>query len=299
MPHLSTRRWTIAFAILLTAVMLPGCGSLEPVRKFGDETRQVGAAFTLMPSATTASCHAQQVLKDYTMPAPVRFELTGLSQRQSQACGADAEAAELLLPFAMLVEQYAETLVKLTSDELPDYQDEFDGLEKAVAGLKDKQGNAIVPADKAGAIIGLGKFLGKAATQHAARSTIRELLAQEEGLNAAAGVLRWYTERIYRPMLANQIKVIDVTISTALPTIEAREPLAARWMMISLAEERAKVNQREQAAANYTASIDKVLATRATLLAKLDQPKDEALREQLSALAKEVRALRRKLASAL
>lgn len=298
MPTLPPYPRTATCSLLLAAAMLSGCASLEPVKQFADETRQVGAAFAVMPAATTQSCHARELLRDYTMPASTRFKLAELSQRYKQTCGPDADASRLLLPFAVLLEQYADTLAALASDELPDYKEELDGLGTAVAGLKDRNGEAVIPANKAGAVIDLGKLLGDLATRHAARGEIRKLLAQQEGLEAAAGALRWYTNRIYRPMLNSQVQVIDITIDTALPNFEAREPLAARSMMVSLAQEKERVIQLEQAATNYIASIDKVVATRATLLAKLDQPKDEQLREELRKLATEVRALRKKLAGA-
>jgi hypothetical protein len=287
-------RWALA-AIALAAAT--GCANLAPVSKFADQTKQVTAAFATMPTTAVSACRANQEMRQQFAPPTTAFDPDEARKVARELCRhTDAANADILL-VGKLVEQYADTLAALANDKLPDYKAELAGLQGAVGGLKNDSG-ALIPSDKAAAIVSLGEFLARVATERAARSEIRTLLDQSEGFDAAADAMGWYAKRIYKDQVAAQRQVVDTVRTTHLVQAEKTQHLAARTMMLDAATERDRLVQLEEAQPRFAAAIETMKRTRAEVRAKFDHLDDAALLRQLGDYAKQVGALRKELRAA-
>jgi len=273
---------------------MSGCTNFGPVRTFGDESKKLGAAFAVFPDATVDICRADVMLREQAVAPGSTFNLGDVRAKTDQICGPLVASKDAILPLARLLEQYGDTLAALADKELPDYSVNLDALEKSVNGLKLGDRPALAP-EQTGAIMSLGRFLSRLATERVARNEIRKLLEQQEGVQATTAALRWYVERAHKTQLNSYDKVLDGSLRGMLPQFERNEPLAARSMMVSLQQERERLAVLSTAADSFIGAAGKLDQGRAQVLAKLDQPDDKELLRQLRELAEEVRTLRKQL----
>lgn len=273
---------------------LSACTNFGPVRTFGGESKKLGAAFAVMPDAAVDICRADAMLMEQTLPAGDRFDLSKARGKTEQVCAPLASRSDAILPLARLLEQYGDTLAALADEKLPDYSVDLKTLEKSLNGLKDGD-KPVLEAHQTGAIMSLGRLLGRLVTERAARNEIRALLEQQEGVQATTAALRWYVNRAYKSQLNKYDQVLDGTLRGMLPQFERNEPLAARAMMVSLQQERDRLVVLSKSADSFIAAADKLEQSRAEVLAKLDRPDDKEMLRQLRELAEEVRTLRKQL----
>lgn len=280
---------------VLALLVLSGCVNLGSVREFAGESKKLGASFQVMPLLVMDTCRTDQRLAQQVLHADTPFRLTEVNARADVACAGLSNDEANFLPFARLLEQYGDALAALADEKLPNYTVQLDALQASVATVKDDAGQPLLSAERAQAVVSLGKFLGRIVTERVASNEIRNLLDQRQGVQAATGALSWYANRTYRQQLSTYAVHLDATAAGKLPQFEKTEPLAARAMMIGLDKERTRTAELVKAADTFVSAAAKLDGGRADVLAHLDRPSDRARLEQLAALASEVQALRKQL----
>lgn len=270
--------------------MLTACANFAPVTTFAGETRKLTAAFAPMPSATWTACVHKEERRDLIQPAE-DFSVTEVRRQARALCQPIADANPAIAGIAAVLDRYADTLAALADQRLPDHSAEFDGLGASLKGLKTASGAALLQPAQVDAIAALGKFLARAVTDRIALKEAKALLDQGEGFDAAADALAAYATQVYEPYVQRNINDIDSALGNHLPRLARTQGLAARQYMVSLTDERERLEASRGAVKALVASAANMKKARAELRDKIDHPEDAALWKQLHEFARNVHDL--------
>ena len=237
---LSITRLGVGLAI---ALQIAGCADFSAVRTYADDTSKLGASFAALADTPARLCEKQFLMQEQTRDAFVAFRIDDVRSRAAADCAPVTQERTHILSLVALLDDYAATLAALADEKLPNYSTETKGLSTAVTGLTDRAGEPVVPAGKAKAVIGLGNLIARLATQRAARSEIRQLLEQEEAVNATTDALRWYASSVTRPQIDTYLQRSQIVMDAAVPRFEKTEPLAVRMFAVTLLDEQGKARK--------------------------------------------------------
>lgn len=283
-----------AVTALAIALLSVGCADFGAVRTYADETKRLSATFAAMPETTVKLCEERFVLEEQTRDASAAFKVDDVYTRATTQCAPLAEQSAQIQSLVTLLDDYADTLAALADEKLPKHSKEFKKLETAVTGLAQDSGEPVVPKNHAKAVITLGKLLARLATERVARGEIKQLLEQDEAVNAVTGALQWYAIAITRSQVDTYHERARITMA-GLTRFEKAEPLGMRALAVALRGDLERINHIAAANNGLIAAMVKHQGVTATMREKYDKPDDPALREQLSALAEALDEARRHL----
>lgn len=258
--------WTVARPglALAAALQLGGCADFAAVRDYADDTRKLGASFAALAGTPVRLCETQFMMQEQTRDAFVAFRIDDVRRQAATECAPVAQDSTHVLSLVALLDRYSEALLALADDRLPREAADMQGLDAAVADLKSRSGEPVVPPDKARAVVTLGKMVSRLTTGRATRGEVKALLGQSDAVNAATGALQWYADSITRPQLDIYLQRAGITMDKALPRFEKTEPLAMRMYAVTLLGEQERVKR--------------LAAENDALIAALDRHREATLR---------------------
>jgi len=286
----------LTFAALTIVSIISGCGNLAPVRTFADDTKKLSAAFDPMLTGSTTSCTEKYMRKKLITAR--NFDPVAAEKGAKELCGPIDEDNKVIVDLNSLLEQYADTLAALADDKLPSYKTELNGLKDSLGKVK-KPGSqdALVNADKLGAITSLTEFLSRIATQHLQKSAIRELLGHEGAIKVITTALSDYARLNYQAWLRDEQVELE-SLQKSLNESAKSEPLAANYLKTLLHVEERQIEARTKAVDAFVKSVTELQKSNAALREKFDHLDDRELLDQLLSFGKEVSSLRKQVKDA-
>jgi hypothetical protein len=280
------------------ALAVTGCADFGAVRTYAAETKKLSTAFATIPQTTVDLCEARITLGQQTLSANSTFNVENVRQLAATTCAPLNDQSAKVQGLVTLLDEYANTLGALSDDSLPNFNPELETLQTTAVELTGKGGELVIPEDKAKAVVSLARAITRIATERAARSGIRELLDQAEGVNAVTAALRWYAERITKPELDVYAQNARLIMDKSLPQFEKTEPIGARIFAVTLSSEQKRLKDLAAANDDLIAAFEKHQRATATVREKFDKPDDKVMREQLFDLAKDLNRAQRHLRKA-
>lgn len=282
--------------LILICCIISACGNLAPVRTFADETKKLSAAFDPMLTGSSASC--VEKYKRKKLITADKFDPELAEKKAKELCGPMDDDNKTIADLNGLLEQYADTLAALADEKLPSYKTELNGLKDSLGKIKKPgTGEALINADKLGAITALTEFLSRIATQHMQKAAIRDLLAHEAAINTITTALKDYANLNYKAWLRDEQREILV-LRKALDERAAKEMLASNYLKTILLSEERQIAAREKTVDAFIKSVTELQKSNAEIRKKFDRLDDKELLDQLKQFGKEVAALRNQLKDA-
>jgi hypothetical protein len=282
--------------LILICCIISACGNLAPVRTFADETKKLSAAFDPMLTGSSASC--VEKYKRKKLITADKFDPELAEKKAKELCGPMDDDNKTIADLNGLLEQYADTLAALADEKLPSYKTELNGLKDSLGKIKKPgTGEALINADKLGAITALTEFLSRIATQHMQKAAIRDLLAHEAAINTITTALKDYANLNYKAWLRDEKNEILV-LRKALDERAAKEMLASNYLKTILLSEERQIAAREKTVDAFIKSVTELQKSNAEIRKKFDRLDDKELLDQLKQFGKEVAALRNQLKDA-
>lgn len=282
--------------LILICCIISACGNLAPVRTFADETKKLSAAFDPMLTGSSASC--VEKYKRKKLITADKFDPEVAEKKAKELCGPMDDDNKTIADLNGLLEQYADTLAALADEKLPSYKTELNGLKDSLGKIKKPgTGEALINADKLGAITALTEFLSRIATQHMQKAAIRDLLAHEAAINTITTALKDYANLNYKAWLRDEQREI-VVLRKALDERAAKEMLASNYLKTILLSEERQIAAREKTVDAFIKSVTELQKSNAEIRKKFDRLDDKELLDQLKQFGKEVAALRNQLKDA-
>lgn len=276
--------------LILICCIISACGNLAPVRTFADETKKLSAAFDPMLTGSSASC--VEKYKRKKLITADKFDPELAEKKAKELCGPMDDDNKTIADLNGLLEQYADTLAALADEKLPSYKTELNGLKDSLGKIKKPgTGEALINADKLGAITALTEFLSRIATQHMQKAAIRDLLAHEAAINTITTALKDYANLNYKAWLRDEKNEILV-LRKALDERAAKEMLASNYLKTILLSEERQIAAREKTVDAFIKSVTELQKSNAEIRKKFDRLDDKELLDQLKQFGKEVAALR-------
>lgn len=283
-------------ALVLACCIVSACSNLAPVRTFADETKKLSAAFDPMLTGSSTSC--VEKYKRKKLITADKFDPEVAEKKAKELCGPMDEDNKTIADLNGLLEQYADTLAALADEKLPSYKTELNGLKDSLGKIKKPgTGEALINADKLGAITALTEFLSRIATQHMQKAAIRDLLAHEAAINTITAALKDYANLNYKAWLRDEQREILV-LRKALDERAAKEMLASNYLKTILLSEERQIAAREKTVDAFIKSVTELQKSNAEIRKKFDRLDDKELLDQLKQFGKEVAALRNQLKDA-
>ncbi|MBC3909735.1 hypothetical protein [Undibacterium umbellatum] len=282
--------------LVLICCIISACGNLAPVRTFADETKKLSAAFDPMLTGSSASC--VEKYKRKKLITADKFDPEVAEKKAKELCGPMDDDNKTIADLNGLLEQYADTLAALADEKLPSYKTELNGLKNSLGKIKKPgTGEALINADKLGAITALTEFLSRIATQHMQKAAIRDLLSHEAAINTITTALKDYANLNYKAWLRDEKNEILV-LRKALDERAAKEMLASNYLKTILLSEERQIAAREKTVDAFIKSVTELQKSNAEIRKKFDRLDDKELLDQLKQFGKEVAALRNQLKDA-
>jgi len=245
------------------------------------------------------SCIEKYVRKK--MITSSNYDAEAVKRKAAEMCKSMDADNLVMSQLNQLLSQYADTMASLADKELPSYKEELTGLESSLIGIQRRNNDgtydALLDADKVGAVISLSEFLSRIATQRVQRNAIKELMGHEAAVFTIVDALTAYATANYRGWLSNE-KLEMAPLRASLQESSSREPLAANQARAVLEQEERQLEAKDQAITLFVNSADKLKKTHVELRENLDTLDDRELTAQLNAYAKDVSALRKQLRDA-
>lgn len=279
--------------LLLLAALLSGCANFQAVAEFAKDTGQL--------SKTVKQEFAQ--LEDVCVrQAEVVIVATGIADDGPlKACRRHQAAQGRLAGLTVAVlDDYAKALAAVADDKSFDVSKEVQGVGKQVAGLKDADGKALLPAKEAAAITKIAEVLVSLAASREREAAVRRLAAEKEHLAVLGGLLRSFfvaTPGGARAPYANLVSLAasELDSTQALlrgPAMSKAEPIRSFELVRELDSRRRLIARRadpgpDGVAQQMAGAID-------AWLAALDRFGDEALSRDPKLLLERLKTLRAK-----
>lgn len=282
---------------LFVALLASGCAStnFEPARMFAAETTKLSAAFAPMLTGTHESCMASAMRKELVMGR--KFDAAANEQAAIATCSPIRTTNPQAAAINDIVLAYARSVSQAADGELKNFSTEGKGLHDALGKLQRPGSDTpIFDEGKLSLAIKLGQYLASRMTQDLQHTTLRELLAKQDEVNAATDLLKEYAQRTYKASLKAEEDDLKSLRAYVAGTAQ-KEPLAANYIDTRLYMEGRQLAERQKLADDYyVRAIDGMQASLGALRAHIDRLQEPALKQQLDQYREQVAALERQSA---
>lgn len=283
----------IFFPTLLVGLsLMTGCAAnLKSVRSFADETKKISVAFDPLLAATVEQCEKKVEAKMlYAGPPLSEFKPEDIAKTAENTCKAIAQENATAKDIGVALSDYASKLSAIAGDGVASSVDEdYDSLSKKIGEFKD------VPKEKVTAVTALFKFITKSLIAQNQKQAIAEALDHEEAVGVLGDALVLYTERVYGAYLTERNRDLkeysDLLRSANIPAPQ----LLAKLQLVELHRESIAMQEQQKVIPALRTSVAQMKTSLKDLRDNLDKLSDKEQRQEVTKLAKEVRALYQQL----
>lgn len=253
--------------LLVMAVLLTGCTSMEAVRDFSKLAEDSTASFPAIAVDVQESCQRRAEYE------PIRPD-----------CGTFEKSKQAMLNTHWILIDYMNALGTLAADGIVVYRQQLGEFAEAV-----EEAGAFEPAQVA-AVNGLANTLATAATSGYQRRQVREVIDENnQNVQQVIGALKITVNKDYRRTLNLEREAIDSYYGDAIEDSRRKEPLAVLIAEEVKEEKIARVEQKEAVIDDYLQVLDKISQGHQALF---DHREDLSSRELVVAMVQYARQLR-------
>lgn len=278
--------------LLVGLLLMTGCAAnLKSVRSFADETKKISVAFDPLLTATVEQCKKKVETKMlYAGPSLSDFKPEDIAKAAENTCKAIAQENTTAKNIGVALSDYASKLSAIAGDGIASsVDDDYDALSKKIGEFKD------VPKEKVTAVTALFKFITKNLIAKNQKQAIEEALDHEEAVGVLGDALVLYTERVYGAYLTERDRDLK-EYSDSLRSANIPAPqLLAKLQLVELHRESIALQEQRKVIPALRTSVAQMKTSLRDLRENLDKLSDKEQRQEVTKLAKEVRALYQQL----
>lgn len=278
--------------LLVGLLLMTGCSAnLKSVRSFADETKKISVAFDPLLAATVEQC--KKKIETKMLYAGLRlsdFKPDEIAKTAEDTCKAIAQENATARDIGVALSDYASKLSAIAGDGVASsVDDDYDALSKKIGEFKD------VPKEKVTAVTALFKFMTKSLIGQNQKQAIAEALDHEEAVGVLGDALVLYTERVYGAYLIERDRDLK-EYSDSLRSANIPAPqLLAKLQLVELHRESIALHEQRKLIPALRTSVAQMKTSLRDLRDNLDKLSDKEQRQEVTKLAKDVRALYQQL----